>query len=223
MGNIFYWLYCLFYIYFFAEVYRLKDKKAFYKYLLLLVIIGLFYDNFISSVGFLIGEGHLLKFLNLIRYIIHAFFTPLICLIAFSIARANKVKSAQNKRSEIAVYIFMLALMVLGFIKEVASAEIIPAVRWGMLNYIHAHPSIPFAAILVNLFVIIVAVFIWKATGWPGLFITSSLMFVLAAVPSKGAPPIMGNAGEIIFIYGFILAEKRLSGMQGAYKIINRP
>jgi hypothetical protein len=83
-----------------------------------------------------------------------------------------------------------------------------------MLNYIHAHPSIPIAAIVVNLLVIIVAAFIWRATGWPGLFITSILMFVLAAVPSKGLPPILGNAGEIIFIYGFILAEKRLSQLR---------
>ena len=109
----------------------------------------------------------------------------------------------------------MLALIALGFTKEVASAEIIPTVRWGMLNYIHAHPSIPVAAILVNLFVITVAVFIWRATGWPGLFITSILMFILAAVPSKGLPPILGNAGEVIFIYGFIMAEKRRSGKQG--------
>jgi hypothetical protein len=114
----------------------------------------------------------------------------------------------------------VLALIALGFIKEVASAEIIPAVRWGMLNYIHAHPSIPVAAILVNLFVIIVAILIWKTTGWPRLFITSILMFVLAAVPSKGLPPILGNAGEVIFIYGFIMAEKRLAGKQeGGWEI----
>lgn len=215
MGNLFYWAYCIFYIYFFTAVYRLKVKKSLYHYLLLLIIIGLFYDNFISSIGFLIGEGPFLKFLNFIRYLIHAFFTPLICLIAFRIARAFNVKLVQHTRSEILVWIFVLALMVMGFIKEVASAEIIPTVRWGMLNYIHAHPSIPLAAILVNLFVIIVAAFIWRATGWPGLFITSILMFFLAAVPSKGLPPILGNAGEIIFIYGFILAEKRLSQLRG--------
>ena len=215
MANIFYWVYCIFYIYFFLAVYRLKVTAGVYHYLLLLIILGLFYDNFISSVGFLIGEGPVLKFLNFIRYIIHAIFTPLICLIAFKIARALKVKIAQDKRFETAVWVFILALMVLGFTKEVATAEIIPTVRWGMLNYIHAHPSIPVVAILVNLFVIIVAVFIWRATGWPGLFITSILMFVLAAVPSKGLPPILGNAGEIIFIYGFIMAEKRLSGKQG--------
>ena len=215
MGNLFYWAYCIFYIYFFTAVYRLKVKKSVYHYLLLLIIIGLFYDNFISSIGFLIGEGPVLKFLNFIRYIIHAFFTPLICLIAFRLARAFNVKLAQHTRSEITVWIFVLALIALGFIKEVVSAEIIPTVRWGMLNYIHAHPSIPVAAILVNLFVITVAVFIWRATGWPGLFITSILMFILAAVPSKGLPPILGNAGEVIFIYGFIMAEKRRSGKQG--------
>jgi hypothetical protein len=215
MANIFYWLYCIFYIYFSTAFYRLKDRKNYYHDLLLLIIIGLFYDNFISSIGFLSVEGLFLKFLNFIRYIIHAFFTPLICLIAFRLARAFNVKLAQHTRSEITVWLFVLALIALGFIKEVVSAEIIPTVRWGMLNYIHAHPSIPVAAILVNLFVIIVAVLIWRATGWPGLFITSILMFVLAAVPSKGLPPVLGNAGEIIFIYGFIMAEKRLSEKQG--------
>jgi uncharacterized membrane protein len=215
MANIFYWVYCIFYLYFFLAVYRLKLKEGVYHYLLLLIILGLFYDNFISSIGFILGEGPVLKFLNFIRYIIHAIFTPLICLIAFKIARAFRVKIAQDKRFETAVWVFILALMVLGFIKEVATAEIIPATRWGMLNYVHAHPSVPVAAILVNLFVIIVAVLIWKYTRWPGLFITSILMFMLAAAPSKGLPPILGNAGEVIFIYGFILAEKRLSGNPG--------
>jgi hypothetical protein len=212
MANIFYWLYCIFYIYFFTAIYCLKVKRDVYLYLLLLIILGLFYDNFISSIGFLIGEGPFLKFLNFIRYIIHAFFTPLICLITFKIAAAFKVKIAQGKKAEAFVCAFILALMVLGFTKEVATAEIIPTTRWGMHNYIHAHPSIPIAAILVNLFVIIVAVVIWKVAGWPGLFITSILMFVLAAVPSKRLPPILGNAGEVIFIYGFIMAAKRLSG-----------
>jgi len=40
-------------------------------------------------------------------------------------------------------------------------------------------------------------------------------MFILAAVPSKGLPPILGNAGEVIFIYGFIMAENDGQGSRG--------
>ena len=79
-----------------------------------------------------------------------------------------------------------------------------------VLSYNHAEPSIPFPVILINVFVISMSIFIWKNTGWPILFITSLAMFFIAAIQIEPLGQVPGNAGEILFIYGFLLAQKRL-------------
>ena len=214
MANILYALYCLLYILLIVYAYRSSATKDLQHSLLLLLMAGLLYDNFISGIGFLLGEGALLKGLNIVRYVIHAFATPLLCYIVFSIARKMGVKVFQSRVFEAAIWILVAGFMLLGYRHELASMDFVPKIRWGVLNYVHAVSSAPLAAILINIFVITAAVFIWRATLWPGLFITSILMFVLAAIPIKNAPPILGNAGEIIFMYGFVLAEKRLTGIR---------
>jgi hypothetical protein len=163
--------------------------------------------------GFLIGEGTLLKTLNIVRYVIHAFATPLLCYIVFSLACAMGVKIFQSRASAAAVWVLVAGFMLLGYRHELSSMDFVPKVRWGVLNYVHAVSSPPLAAILTNIFVLAGAIFMWKTTRWPVLCITSLLMFVFAAIPMRNAPPILGNAGEIIFMYGFVLAEKRLAGM----------
>jgi hypothetical protein len=212
MGNLFFALYVLLYIILIACTYRLKTARDLQHNLLLLLMAGLLYDNVISATGFLLGEGTLLQRLNIVRYVIHAFATPLLCYIVFALARAMGVKIFQSRVFEAAVWVLVAGFMALGYQYELASMDFVPKIRWGVLNYVHAVSSAPLAAIIINIFVIITAVFIWWATRWPVLFITSILMFVFAAIPIRNAPPILGNAGEIIFMYGFMLAEKRLAG-----------
>jgi hypothetical protein len=216
MGNIFFALYFLLYILLIVYACRTTSARDIQYKLLLVLMAGLLYDNFISGIGFLIGEGELLKGLNLVRYVVHAFATPLLCYIVFAIARAMGVKLFQNRILEIAVWIMIAGFMLLGYLHEVAPLDLVPKIRWGVLNYVHAVPSPPLAAILINILVIIIAAFIWRATAWPVLFITSILMFAFAAIPMKNAPPILGNTGEIIFMYGFVLAEKQLTAAGSA-------
>ena len=214
MGNIFFALYCLLYILLMAYTYRLHAAKDLQHTLLLLLMAGLLYDNFISCTGFLVGDGALLKGLNIVRYVIHAFATPLLCYIVFIIARKMGVNIFQSSVFEAAIWILVTGFMLLGYRHELASMDFVPKIRWGVLNYVHAVSSPPLAAILINVFVLVTAIFIWRATRWPVLFISSLLMFVFAAIPMRNAPPILGNAGEIIFMYGFVLAEKRLTDIR---------
>ena len=220
MGTPFYALYCVLFILLILYSYRSAAEKDLKHNLLLALMAGLLYDNFISGIGFLIGEGELLKGLNLVRYVVHAFATPLLCYIVFAIARKLGVKLFQNRMLEIAVWIMIAGFMLLGYLHEVAPMDLVPKIRWGVLNYVHAVASPPLAAILINIFVIIVAVFIWRATRWPVLLITSILMFAFAAIPMRNAPPILGNAGELIFMYGFVLAEKRLTAIGSARSMV---
>jgi len=99
----------------------------------------------------------------------------------------------------------------MGFLHDIAPMDLVPQVHWGVLNYTHAEVSIPIAVILINIFVIIGSIFIWEKVGWPGLFIASITMFIIAAViPISKFGLLPSNAGEIILSCGFLLTQKKL-------------
>jgi hypothetical protein len=211
MANIIYLSFSLIYICFFSYAYRLIDKKDLQYKFYLAILAALFYDNLISGIGFLIGAGHVLKFLNFFRFAFHVFITPLLCYVVFKIAREMQVKILQTSIAELFVWALIIIFIIMGFIHDIAPADLVPQVHWGVLNYTHAEASIPIAVILINVFVIIGSIFIWKQVGWPGLFITSISMFIIAAaIPISKFGLLPGNAGEIILSYGFLLTQKKL-------------
>lgn len=131
----------------------------------------------------------------------------MLCYIVFKIA--------QSKTAEIVVWVLILIVIAWGFLHDIVPMDLMPDVQWGVLSYNHAEPSIPFPVILINVFVIITAIFIWKTTGWPILFITSLAMFFIGTIQIEALGQVPGNAGEILFIYGFLLAQKRLLKIEG--------
>jgi hypothetical protein len=105
--------------------------------------------------------------------------------------------------------------MVVGFIQEFVPMDFVPKTLSGVVTYSHPKPMPPVGAIVCNFFSIAAAIVIWQKTGWPGLFITSMLMLIIAGIPHTYFGLIPGNAGEIIFVAGFILGLKRLSSSHG--------
>jgi hypothetical protein len=185
------------------------NKDLQYK-LYLIILFTLFYDSFVSGIGFLAGENQFIKFLNFFRYAFHVFISPLLCYIVFKISQKMGVKIAQRKAAEIAVWVLVIIFIIWGFSHDLASLNLTPSVAWGVLTYDHAEPSIPLPIIFINLFVIINSFLIWKTVGWPVLFITSLAMFFIGMIQIKELGQVPGNTGEILFIYGFLLAQKKL-------------
>ncbi len=214
MGNVFYVLYSLIYLALIVYAVRMRPDKDLQFRCFIAILAALFYDNFISCIGVLVGAGQVLKFLNFFRFAFHVFITPLLCFIAFSIARQMGVKIAQRKYAAVAVWVLIAVFIVMGFLHDIAPMDLTPKVAWGVLTYSHAEPVIPIPVILINVFVIINAVFIWKAIGWPVLFITSLAMFFIGAIQIESLGNVPGNAGEILFSCGFLAAQKKLVQMQ---------
>jgi hypothetical protein len=210
MGNIFYLIYIFIYIFLIIYSCRLTANKDLQYKFYLIILFTLFYDSFISGIGFLAGESQFLKFLNFFRYAFHVFISPLLCYIVFKISQKMGVRIAQKKGAEIAVWVLVIIFIIWGFLHDLASLNLTPSVAWGVLTYDHAEPSIPLPIIFINLFVIINSILIWKTAGWPFLFITSLAMFFIGMIQIKELGQVPGNAGEILFIYGFLLAQKKL-------------
>lgn len=210
MGNLLFLLYACIYAYLIIYAYRLTPVKDLHYKFFLAVLFALFYDCLICAIGFLVGEGRLLEALNFLRFAMHVFITPTLCYIAFKLAQKMQVPVAQSKAAEIVVWFLIAIFIVWGFLHDIAPMDLKPVVFFGVLAYSHATPSVPIPVILINVFVIIVSVCIWKKTGWPVLFFTSVAMMCIAAIQIKELGQLPGNAGEILFMYGFLLAQRKV-------------
>ena len=153
MGNIFYFCYFLILTGLFVYVLRLQGVQKMPRTLLLLVIGALVYDNGMSSLGFLIGEGQVLKWLNIPRFVLHVFVTPLICVICYELARGPGCRRLCERQRHGRYGVLAAVLMVVGFIQEIAPMDFVPKTLFGVVTYSHPKPMPPIAAIAANFFV----------------------------------------------------------------------
>ncbi len=114
MANVIYLIFSLIYICLICYSYQLTDKKDLQYKFFLAILAALFYDNLISGIGFMIGAGPALKFLNFFRFAFHVFITPLLCYIVFKIAQKMKVKILQSKIADIFVWALTIILIIIG-------------------------------------------------------------------------------------------------------------
>lgn len=191
----------------FIILFRLWRKAgSIYAIFPLIVIVGIIYDNLIIGTGSFIGEGELLKALNVPRFVIHALFTPMIMIFAFGVARRVRVGFAQSKGVHIAVCIFVTLMILLGIYEELFKMNLVLKVEDGTMRYKNDPSSPPIPAILTIIFTMVMGIFVWIKTRKPWLFIGSFLFFLMAPLAAKFVW--LGNLGEIFMNTGNILGEK---------------
>lgn len=179
MGSAIYFGYVLIQAVLWSQVLRMRFARRAPRLLVLLVIACLMYDNGVSSLGVLLGEGQALKALNILRFVLHVFVTPLVCVVCLEVARDARVRAALHRQAARLVWALTIVLMAVGFIQDLAPMDFVPKTVFGVLTYTHTTAVIPIAAIVMNLFTIATAGLIWRTTGWPLLFITSVLMLLM--------------------------------------------
>ncbi|MCP4139139.1 MAG: hypothetical protein GY755_02420 [Chloroflexi bacterium] len=183
-----------------------KFRSA-YAVLILTVIFGLTYDNFVLGVGNFMGEGALLKTLSAPRFYIHALFTPAMMIAVFGMMLRFDIGWAQSKKWHIFICVVATVLIALGIYTDIIQLDLMPNQSSGVLRYSNEFEFMkgpPIPAVLTILFVLVFSLFIWKKARWPWLFLGALIMFATAPVASK---PIMQNVGEIAFALGLITTE----------------
>ena len=181
--------------------------RSWYAVLILTVIFGLAYDNFVLGIGNFIGEGEALKRLNAPRFYIHALFTPAMSIAAFGMMRRFRVGWAQSKAWHIVVCVLATVLIGLGAYTDIIHLDLVANETSGVLRYSNAFEFMkgpPIPPILTITFVLVFGIFIWKQVKWPWLFVAASIMFITAPLASM---PIMQNVGEIAFAIGLTTTE----------------
>lgn len=180
-----------------------------YALLVLIVVYGLAYDNFVIGLGATIGEGDLLKMLNTPRFWVHALFTPAMMISAFGALRMTGSNFAQSKAWHIIICTLATALIALGSYIDILNLDLFFNPDGVVARYSNGFEFMkgpPIPAVLTIIVVAIFGIIIWRNIKWPWLFVGALLMFIAAPMASI---PIMQNVGEIAFAAGLVTTQIR--------------
>lgn len=173
-----------------------------------LVAAALIYDNSVLALGRFIGEGSLLEGLNLARYWIHAFLTPLLVVAAWHTTVRAGVRWARSRAAVVLTGVVVVALVVLEVVTVLADLSIEPRWEFGVLSYSDtASQGPPLMVLVVALALIVAGVLVWRRTRWPWLLAGAVLMTLGSAVPVPIDSGAVTNAFELILLTS-ILATK---------------
>lgn len=178
---------------------------------ILLVIIGLIYDNFIIAFGSFIGEGTTLENLSYGRFWLHALFTPTLILFAWSICFKSHLPWTKNMIWKSMAYLPTIGLILYELFTSVRGLELEPNWENGVLTYDSAGQSdAPLMIILITVVLGIVGIifivkfrFYWLFFGI--LIMTSgSILGIWIQADS------LMNILEFIFIVSLLLTKRFL-------------
>ncbi|CAI6085783.1 hypothetical protein [Cohnella sp. JJ-181] len=174
----------------------LRDRHMGARYLLFLVTASLIWDNGIVALGRAIGEGTLLERLNLSRFWLHAFVTPLLAPIAWDIAGRAGHPFALKPATRLIAWIAVPALILLELFTSTLGLELTPSREYGALRYVPVESSGPPIMVLLILIPLVVAgILVWRRRRWPWMFAGTALMAAGSAIPF----PIESSAAVNVF------------------------
>jgi hypothetical protein len=173
-----------------------------------IVLASISYDNLILASGSLIGEGELLKSLSMLRFLLHFLVVPLFIVIAVELAHRAGAKWANTS---VRVLSWVLAVGLAGYdvVTQFIGLQLVPVTFSGILRYTIAQPSPPIVTILVNLFVLVIAIGIWIRLKWQWLFVGTLVALIGNAIPSSLVGTLAGSASECVMAFSLLLAEER--------------
>ncbi|MEN9562619.1 MAG: hypothetical protein RIR73_863 [Chloroflexota bacterium] len=188
---------------------QMRKHFNWYALLVLIVVYGLAYDNFVIGLGATIGEGDLLKSLNVPRFWVHALFTPAMMVASFGALRMTGSNFAQSKAWHIIICTLATVLIALGSYIDILNLDLFFNPNGVVARYSNGFEFMkgpPIPAVLTIIVVVIFGVVIWRNIKWPWLFVGALLMFIAAPMASI---PIMQNVGEIAFAAGLVTTQIR--------------
>lgn len=199
--------------------------------IIVMIAAGLIYDNFMIAIGATIGAGDLLVALSWPRFVLHAICTPFTIIAVWQFANAAEITWARDRRSWAVVWMFVAAMIALGVQTGLIGLEIHPACYQGILRYSSAvsethlcfagqatvtghGPPIP--SISTGLFALGIGVVLWRARGWPWLFVGALIMMCAAAVPTSQFGLGASNGGEVLLLTAYTATSAHFSPKRSA-------
>lgn len=186
-----------------------KQKQIDFSFVLLFVIFGLIYDNFVLSIGRFIGQGKLLANLSCLRFWFHALFTPMLIIFVWQISKNLRLKWANSEISKVTIFLLTLGLIIYQWYQSIRQLKLEASWERDVLLYESAvEQNIPFMVLITTVIVGWVGILLWKHQKFYWLFIGTAIMIVGSALSIwfKNIP--IMNLFELLFIVSLLLTSK---------------
>ncbi|WP_440896345.1 hypothetical protein ACS127_17765 [Amphibacillus sp. Q70] len=177
--------------------------------LLLLVIIGLIYDNAIIGLGRFIGEGQTLANLTYLRYWLHALFTPTLVLFAWQICIKLGLPWAKNRIAKGLIFLITLGLIFYEWFSSIRDLVLEPTWKNGILTYESVvQQKFPLMVIITTVIVGIIGAILLKKFRFYWLLVGTIIMIVgsILAIWIKNFP--IMNGLEFLFIFTLLKTKQ---------------
>lgn len=198
--------------------------------ILVVIAIGLFYDNLVVGLGASIGIGDTLEAMSIPRFIIHAVFTPLLLITGYQLSNQAGLAWTENRKTHMVLLLVVGALILGGIAQNFVNSHLLPACHNGTVRYSERitesqlceafiYPEgvteqrgmPPLASISTIVVLLGMGISIWRKTGWKWMFLGALIMFICAAVPASIVGLWVGNTGEVILLASMMVSAYRFS------------
>ena len=184
--------------------------------LIVLVAIGVAYDNLILSLGNTLGAGSLLHGLSTPRFVLHQLILPWLIYAGYEQARVAGHRRANHRASGWVVLVLTLLLILAGVLTRLVGLELEAEVMDGVTRYVAVGTvGPPLVSILSIGFVGVVGFLLWRRNGWPWEFLAAVLVFVGEGVPVEWVRRGLGSGFEVLFLAVMLATDRWLALRQG--------
>ena len=186
-------------------------SRNIYLILLLVMLVGLIYDNLIVAIGRLIGEGNLLKSLNMLRFLAHKASIPLMVLLTAKLAQEADLAWADSLFVRSGVWAITLGLILIGIFTNVLGFKLESVTFAGTLRYREAQGnSLLIPAIVTTIWIAVVGTSIWCKISSPWMVIGALSMLIGGAVPTQTVGLAISSGAEVILSLSLLVTEYQL-------------
>lgn len=202
MDSLLFLLFTIIYLVILISIVKILKKSSILSlFFLLPVVIGLLYDNGVITLGKFLGEGTLTEKLNLIRYLLHALFTPFLVFYAWAVIKKTKNNFAKSTSFHVAPFIVTPIIILIELYTEVIGLQIVPKWEYGVLSYSsESSGGPPIMVILVSVVLLIASIIVLIKQKWIWFFIGSLFMIIMSAVQLPINSNTVTNLFEVILI-----------------------
>lgn len=180
--------------------------------LIVLVALGVAYDNLILTLGSVLGVGSLLLGLSIPRFVLHQLILPWLIYSAYEQARVAGHRWAVHRASGWIVLAATLAVVALGVFTRVIPLELEAAVMDGVTRYVAVGTvGPPLVSILSIGFVGVVGLLLLRWNRWPWEFLATLLVLVGEGMPVEWVRRILGSGFEVLFLAAMLATDRWLA------------
>lgn len=210
MDSILYGVFALAYIALIIWLLQRAEPRFVWSNVLYVLLLALVYDNGIVAIGKLIGEGDVLYYLNYMRFVLHAFITPLLVIYSIGILQEANIAWAKRTSVFLLAALYTIALIGVELATSIWGLELRPALEYGALRYESAaeEGGPPIMILLATVVMLICSVFLWLKRGWIWFFIGVIVMTAGSMIPLDVPSSAITNAFELFLMTMLVLTKR---------------